>query len=242
MTEKVFITSDNVAKYAQLQGTSSFTDRGEVVLVWDELSRSEKNLAKNIEMDDIQVRTSDPRSVPDKWTDNIVEEDGSPEAVDLIKQVIANPARYDVYTMLEVNDPPEPLMLWWLDKTFSDPDYFMRLSDVLEHALFMTDTKYIWAVVAFGVDAGEGRFYWPESEKETKAEKSVKEKVADKYGMRKSEVEKVWECVPAIESGEGMDLSEDEAKVLGVTLERSQDQDEKSPDEEEGRQSSLLDL
>lgn len=238
-SNKTFITSENIGTFAKVQNAAGFADRGEVVLVWDDLDTSDKKLAEHIGVD-LKVRTSDPRSVPDKWQDDIIEEDKDPEEVDMIKQVIANPGRLDVYEILCEYSPSEPLMLWWLDKTFTEPDYFELLSDVCYHALFQTDSKYIWAVTAFGVDSGKGRFHWPESDKDSPAEKSVKKKVAEEYGMRRNELEKVWEQKDELVDFTRIDMSDGEAEELGIDL---PDPSEPTDDEsEETTQSNLLDL
>lgn len=239
MSNKTFITSDNISTFAKVQNSAGFADRGEIVLVWDDLSKEGKRLAKNIGID-LKVRTSDPRSVPDKWQDDIVEEDKDPEEVDMIKQVIANPARMDVYELLCKYDPSEPLMLWWLDKTFTEADYFEKLAEVCHHALFQTDSEYIWAVAAFGVDAGRGRFHWPESDKESPVEKSVKDKLAEEYDMRRNEVDKVWDEYDSLFDFSRIELEEEEAEELGISPDDMSESD--TSEQPKSEQSSLLDL
>lgn len=218
MTDRTYITGDNIEMFCKVQNAAGFAERGEIILAWDDLDGSQKKLAKNIDIEDIQVRTTDPRSVPKKWSDKIVEEDADPDAVDFIKQVIANPARQEVYQLLKDYDPPEPLMLWWIDKTFTDDEYFKLLAEACRFGLFRTDNKYLWAVVAFGVDVGVGSFRWPESEKEPAEKKSIKKKLVDEYGVRPKEVDELWD---ELEGWKGwhateIELSEAEADFLGV--------------------------
>jgi hypothetical protein len=215
MTEKTFIGSDNISTFAKVQGSSSYVDRGDIILLWDTLDASEKQLATNIDIE-LKVRTNDPRSVPDRWTDDIVEEDGDPEPVDLIKQVIANPARYDVYQLLVDYDPPQPLMLWWIDKTYTDMDYFGTMAEVCRYGLFKGDDKYVWAAMAFGVDAGVGRFRWPESDSESSHIESAIEKIADAYDMRQSELRKSKEHLAEMVDPTKVDLDEAEESQLGL--------------------------
>jgi len=189
---KLYITSENISKFAKVQGASSMGSRGDVVLMWDELDREGKKLAKHIEIEDIEVRTSDPYNVPDKWNDNVTELDSDPEAFDLIKQVIANPSRADVFDLLLEEDPPEPLMLWWANVCFSDPDYFKHLADVCWHGLFRTDTRYLWGAMAFGVEHGEGKFHWPSSGDE---DAEIKSEILEEYDVSERELEKAWSYV-----------------------------------------------
>jgi len=240
MVEKTYITSENVATFAKVQNAAGFADRGDVVLAWDELDREEKKLAKNIDIDELKVRTTDPRNVPDKWTDNIVEDDAEPDAIDFIKQIIANPARYDVYEILKDYDPPEPLMLWWVDKCFSDADYFRILGEACRYGLFKGDTKYLWAAMAFGVDAGEGRFRWVQSDDESQEEKELKQKILEQYDIREKELELLWEDVKPF-VGEWM---RDDPEEIGID---SPDHGRELSDDEEGgnrdgNTQSLLDM
>lgn len=234
---KTYISNENISTFAKVQSAGGFADRGEIVLVWDSLNRSQKNLAKNINIDGLKVRTSDPRSVPDKWNDSIVEEDAEPEAVDFIKQIIANPARYDVYEMLKDYDPSEPLMLWWIEKTFTDEEYFKVLSEACRYGLFRGDTKYLWAAIAFGVDAGVGRFHWPESDKEPKEIKSVKKKLVEEREIDKHELDKIWEFVRD-DIQDYVEISEAEAKQLGIEWEEPEPEE----DDDESEKTSLLDF
>lgn len=222
MTERTYVTSDNVSTFCKVQSATGFADRGEVILAWDDFDSSQKKLAKNIDIDELKVRTTDPRSVPNKWKDNIVEEDSDPDAVDFIKQIIANPARHDVYQLLKDYDPPEPLILWWIDKTFTDDEYFNKLAAACRYGLFKGDNRYLWAVVAFGVDAGVGRFHWPDSEKDPAAKKSIKQKLVDKYDVRPKEVDVLWDDVSEFVADE-IELTEEEAQFLGTTRSESGD-------------------
>lgn len=246
MSEKTYVTSDNVSTFAKVQNATGFADRGEVILAWDDLDSSQKKLAKNIDIDEIQVRTSDPRSVPNKWKDNIVEEDADPDAVDFIKQIIANPSRGDVYELLKDYDPPEPLILWWIDKTFTDDEYFEKLAEVCRHGLFKGNNRYLWAVVAHGVDANVGNFRWPESEKDPSEKKSIKQKIVDKHDVRPKEVEVLWDDVVEF-ADEGIELSDQEAQFLGVEPEKGSTNgghhgDDNDDGCEESGTSSLLDF
>lgn len=237
MTDKTYITSDNIGKFAKVQNAQAMASRGNIVLMWDELDRSQKRLArKHIDIPEIEVHTSDTYKVPDKWSDNVIEAESDPEATDLIKQVIANPSRYDVYEQLVENDPPEPLMLWWANVCFSEQDYFELLAEVCRYGLFRTDTKYLWAVMAFGVEPGRGKFYWPESEGLPPEEKSVKKKVLEKFDIPEKELELAWDDVKK-QLAESVELTEGEAEAFGVEVEADED------DEDSGSSTpSLLDF
>lgn len=234
--KKVYISSDNIGKYAKVQGASAMAQRDEIVLLWDELDKSEKKLARDhIEIPDVQVVTTDPYNVPDKWNDNIIEEDGDPEAHDLIKQVIANPNRKDVYDLLKEVDPPEPLMLWWADACFTEPEYFELLAEMCRYGLFRADTKYLWAVMAFGVEDGKGKFHWPSNDDTPAEEKKIKKKVLEEYDIREKELEEAWDDVKGL-SGAWVELDEGEAEVVGAEVQEVS--------EEDGREASasLLDF
>lgn len=242
MKQKTFITSDNIKTFAKVQNAAGFTDRGEIILAWDDLDRSQRKLAKNIDIP-LQVRTSDPRSVPNKWSDNIVKQDKDPEAVDFIKQIIANPSRYQVWEMLKDYNPPEPLILWWIDKTYTDDEYFARLAEACRYGLFRGDTKYLWAVVAFGVEEGRGRFHWPSGDKEDAIKKNLKQKVVDVQGIRPKEIDLLWDDVKHLVP-EWVEITPEEADYLGLNYEEIEDPDPEEPedDNEEPTASSLLDL
>lgn len=195
MPEKIYITNENIKKYAKVQGTSAMVERDQVVLMWDELDREGKRLAKkHIEIEDIEVVTSDPYNVPDKWNDNVRKEGEEMQAPDMIKQVIANPSRADVFQMLMDQDPPEPLMLWWVDVCFSDPDYFKVLADTCHHGLFKTDPRYLWGTIAFGVEDGEGRFHWPSNDDDT-VNPELKKEALKNWEAPEKEVSLAWDTL-----------------------------------------------
>lgn len=226
--KKVYITSENIGKYAKVQGASAMAQRDDIVLLWDELGREGKRLArKHIEIPEIQVVTSDGYNVPDKWQDNIIEEESDPEAQDLIKQVIANPNRKDVYDLLQTNDPPEPLMLWWADACFTDPDYFQLLAEVCRYGLFRVDTKYLWAVMAFGTEDGNGKFHWPSSDDPPAEEQRVKDRLKEEYDFREKEVELAWDDIKEL-SAKWVDLDESEAEAMGVEVQEVEEEDERA--------------
>lgn len=242
MANKTYITSQNIKTFARVQNASSYVNRGEVVLAWDELSRSEKNLAKNIDIDDVVIRTSDPRSVPNKWEDNIDKQAASLDAVDFTKQLIANPDRYSVYELLVDHDPPEPLMLWWIDKCFKDPEYFGILGDACWYGMFRGNNEYLWAAMSFGVDSGIGSFRWPSSDKEAPEKKSIKKKIVDELGVPEKEIDILWDDVKG-QVHEWVEVTPEEAEFLGVEDKDSPDDDiDDTDDPDEGQQSSLLDL
>ena len=232
----IYIGSDNVDQFSKVQGARSYIERDEVVLLWDELNRRQRRVAKSIDID-IKVQTNDPSSVPDKWTDDIEQVGETIDTTDIVKMVIANPARRDVFELLKDEDPPEPLVLWWLNNTFDDPDYFQTLSDACLYALFRGDNTYLWAAIAFGVEGGVGRFRWPESDKDSRELKQVKKKVREKFDIREKELELAWG-----ELGEQLarkvELTENQAEALGIEVTENEEEDE----DESGPQTSLLDL
>lgn len=187
----IFITNGNITQFAKVQGANSYVKRDEVVLLWDELDKEGKELAKNIEID-LKVETEDPSSVPDKWNDSVEKVGDTIDTTEIIKMITVNPSRIDVYELLQRENPPEPLVLWWLARVYSDPEYFKRLSDICHYGLFKTDTKFLWSTIAFGVEAGVGRFHWPDSEKDSQEVKSLKKEIAEKHGISKIEVDKLW--------------------------------------------------
>lgn len=140
--------------------------------------------------------------------------------------ITVNPSRIDVYELLQRENPPEPLVLWWLARVYSEPEYFKRLADACHYGLFKTDTKFLWATIAFGVEGGVGRFHWPESEKESQEVKNLKKEIAEKHGIRKNEVDKLWYRID--------DIAEQ------LVAEEESEETEEEP--EESNQSSLLDL
>lgn len=190
----LYISSDNIGRYAKLQGANSYVNRDEVVVLWDELDRKGRNLAKNITTD-VKIQTSDPRSVPDKWKDDIISTDPGPDTVDLVKMLIANPARHEVYEMLVEEEPPEPLLIWWVKQVFYDADYYDLLSEACLYGLFRGDKDYLMAAIAFGIEAGEGRFHWPESQKEDQETKELKQNIIDEHGYPRKEVDLAWDYV-----------------------------------------------
>lgn len=193
MANKIYITNENIKQYAKIKGTTSMVERDEVVLMWDELDREGKRLARNhIEIDDITVITSDPYNVPDKWNDNIKKEGEEMQAPDIIKQVIANPSRVDVFDLLMEQDPPVPLMLWWVNVCFSDPDYFKHLAEVCHKGLFKTDSRYIWGTMAFGVEDGRGKFHWPSNDD---GDSELMKEVIEKLDAPEKEVRLAWDSV-----------------------------------------------
>ena len=231
MSEVIYITNENIKKYAKVQGASPIVDRRKVIIMWDELDAEGKRLARNhIEIDEVEVETSDPYNVPDKWKDCINEREGELEASDLIKQVIANPSRSDVYDILMDNQPPEPLMLWWLNVCFSNPDYFELLAEACTQGLFRTDTRYLWGAVAFGVDAGEGKFYWPSKDDGlTKEEKEAQKTLIEEYNIPKKEVELAWDEVGQL-------------VIDNLSTDHESDASRQREDEEGSNPSTLLDF
>lgn len=240
----IFIGSNNIHRFGKIQNAAAYGERDEVALLWDELTKKQKGIAENIDID-LKVHTSDPSSVPEKWNDDIVQ-DAEPglDTTDIVKFTIANPSRIGVYEMLLEEEPPEPLLLWWIENSFHDADYSMMLSDVCHHGLFRTDKKFIYATVAFGVDAGVGSFSWPESGKEPKEVEQVKERLCEEHGWRRKELDEAWDEVKSLVP-DWTHLDDAEVDALGV--ERSDDQTADSTDGDVGdgegqRASSLLDF
>lgn len=231
----VFIDSTNINQFAKVQNAASYVQRDDVVLLWDDLSKKQRRVAKNIDID-LTVETSEPDSVPDKWKNNIDQVGDTLDTLDIVKMIIANPARKDVYELLQREKPPEPLVLWWLNHVYSDPDYFQLLADICHYGLFKTDTDYLWATIAFGTEAGVGRFHWPESEKESSTIKNIKSKIAEEQEMDRHEVDKLWDSIKDM-APELAELTEIEYEELG--LEPVQEEQE---EEEPKTQSSLLDI
>lgn len=239
---KTFITSENAAKFAKVQSAASYADRGEIIICWDELDKKQKKQVKHIDIDEVTVYTSDPRSVPDKWSDHVVEQEAEPETVDLVKQIIANPARADVYELLVTHDPPEPLILWWLDKTYSDQEYFRLVADSCLYSLFKGNNRYLWATIAFGVEAGVGSFHWPQSEKDDPKEKKLKQRLVDELGIPKKEVELAFEDVKHL-IPQWIDVDEETAEAVGIDATiTDEDEDSEEDGDEVSRPGSLLDV
>jgi len=72
----IYITSENVTQYAKVQNTKTHVGRDEVRIMWDELSKRERELAENIDID-LKVFTSEPHTVPQKWSDCRTQRRGS---------------------------------------------------------------------------------------------------------------------------------------------------------------------
>ncbi|MFB6236964.1 MAG: hypothetical protein ABEH81_01200 [Halopenitus sp.] len=226
--KKRFITSENAHQLGKLQSARSYGDR-EIIIMWDELTKKQKNVVENINVD-VEIRTSDPSTVPDKWSGNITKMGSEVDHQAMVKMIIANPSRTDVYEMLVEDDPPEPLMLWWLGHVFSDIDYAQMLADACHYGLFKTDTDYLWGTVAFGVDSGVGKFSWPDSTQDIK-DQDLFEEVLEKFDYREKELRLVWEDVRGEAKGWVDEGKVDEPEV-----------DDGSGGDDGVGQSSLLDL
>lgn len=228
----IFIGGDNVETFASIGGTSNYVNRDKVVILWDELDKNQKKLAERIDID-VEVQTENPSTVPDKWRDSVVEVGDNISNIDIVKHIIANPDREEVYELLKKEDPPEPLILWWLDKTFNDDEYMKLLAEVCFHGLFKSDTDYFWGVVAFGVEAGVGRFKWPESSSNSEKVDEIYEELFDEREVRLKEVEM---AIDFLGSGAVRAMADEPFEEPdGVPADES---DEAT----EGRSSSLLDF
>lgn len=226
---KIFISSDNVHQLSKVQSAKSYGSDRDVVLLWDELTKKQRNIAENIDID-LEVHTSEPSSVPDKWSDSIKVVGEDTDNIEMVKYLISNPNREDVYEMLQDEDPPEPLMLWWLSHTIRDHDFMKDLADVCHYGLFKADTDYLWGVVAFGVDGGVGKFGWPNSSKDrSKSEQELFDEAVEELDIPEKELDILWDDVKG----------EVRAWISG----ESDEGDQASPDESSrDNQSSLLDL
>lgn len=226
----VFISSHNISKLAKVQSTRSHVSRDNVVLLWDELNRKERAIAENIDID-VDVHTSDPSTVPDKWKDSITRLPGGVDHIDIVKNVIANPSRIDVYETLVEEDPPQPLMLWWLQHVFNDPEYAKTLADICHYSLFKTDTNHLWGAIAFGVEAGVGKFSWPDTSSDIpKAEQEAYNEALEKLDIREKELQVVWDDVKDVVG----ELLVDQTEV--------REEPEENVEDVSVTQSSLLDL
>lgn len=233
---KVFISSDNIHQLAKVQSANQFSSR-DVVILWDELSQKERNIAENIDVE-VEVHTSDPSSVPDKWSDNIVQESDGLGHLDMVKNIISNPDRETVYEMLLDEDPPEPLILWWISHTIPDQEYMKKVADACHYGLFQSDTKYLWGALAYGVEAGVGKFSWPESSEEAvpDSEQELFDDLIEEYGFRKKELRLAWGDVGNFaEEWAGGGSAENDEGVGGG-------EDDKDRSQRDRGQSSLLDV
>lgn len=230
----IFISKHNVGQFGKIQSAKAYGNREDIVILWDELTKKQKGIAEHIDIDVSEVQTSDPSSVPDKWSGCVSEMESEMSHIEMIKNIVANPARGDVYDMLVEEDPSEPLMLWWLEHVFNDEEFAIKLADICQHALFKTDSDYIWSVVAYGVEAGVGKFSWPEkSNKLPKGEQELKKEMLEQMDIREKELDLAWD---------GIKMKAEEM-LEDSTGREAEELDDGMEDSSEARnQSSLLDI
>ena len=227
----IFIGSHNVHKLSKVQSAASYGNREDVVILWDELNKKEQSIASNINID-VEVQTSEPSSVPDKWKDSIVEVEGSIDHLDIVKNLIANPSRLDVYDMMLEENPPQPLILWWVEHVFNDKEYAIKLSDICHYSLFKTDVEHLWGTVVFGIEAGKGKFSWPDSSSSmAKGERQEFEEVLEAIDVPEKELELAWD-----------DVKNEAANWLNDPEPDSEEVEEEVSDRAHGSQSSLLNI